>query len=143
MSNLQVALPPDDFDLNDIADHAPEGLGEPFGYKIYVMPVKPKKEIRTNSGVVIHLPDESVDAQSWLNCIGRIVKMGPCAFKHPRWKELGLTEDQTPKVGDLILYAARSPHRFKFKGANILVINDDWITGYASEEHAGGYVFYV
>jgi len=143
MSNLALTLPQDDFGLNDLTDAIPEGIGKPFGYKILVMPVKPKKEIKTSSGAVIYLPDESVDAQNWLNCIGRIVAMGPCAFKHPRWKELGLTEEDTPKVGDLIIYASRSPHRFKFKGANILVINDDWITSFVDVETAGQYVFYV
>lgn len=133
-----TTLPPDDFGMNDISDPMPAGLGDPFGYNIYVMPVKPKRKVGS-----IFLPDESIDAQAWLNAIGRIVKIGPLAFKHPRWKELGLTEGHTPKVGDLILYATRSPHRFKFKGVSILTLHDDWITGFVSEPEAPSYVFYV
>jgi hypothetical protein len=143
MSNLAITLPQDDFEINGATDPVPDGLGNPGLYRIYVMPIRQKNEIKTASGVVIHLPDESVDAQNWLNSIGRIAAMGPCAFKHPRFKELGLTEEDTPKVGDLILYASRSPFRFKFKGASILVIHDDWYVGKVEEDQAAYFKFYV
>ena len=138
MSSITVPKSAKDFEMNDVSVEIPKGLGQPFGYRLFVLPVKPKSKVGS-----ILLPDEVKDANDWLNAIGKVAAVGTCAFTHPRWKELGLKAKDTPKVGDFIMYASRSPHRFTFNGVSVLVINDDWISGTVDPETAYSYKFYV
>lgn len=140
-----------EFQLNDIDDPIPEGLPTPATYRMFVMPVGIKKSLKVMSKDdpsqqigQIHMPDQAIDAELWLNCLGKVCKLGPACFKHPRYAELGLSEKDFPKVGDLILYSARAPLRFQFKGVRILVLNDDhWFANAISQETAGFFKFYV
>lgn len=129
----------EEFKLNDLEASVPEGLAEPATYRMFVMPVGVKR--KTKGGIL--LPDMSIDGQKWLNMLGRIAKLGPGCFKHPRYAELGLTEKDFPKVGDLILYSAHAPQRFRFKGTRFIVLNDDhWFGKVNDEDTTGLYGFY-
>lgn len=131
---------PEEFELNDLDRPIPEGLPEPATYRMFVMPVGIKR--RTKGGII--LPDESIDAQKWLNAIGRVAKLGPACFKHPRYAELGLKREDFPQVGDLILYSAHAPQRFGFGGVRMIVLNDDhWFGKITDEESTSLFKFYI
>lgn len=139
-----------EFELNDINDPVPEGLPEPATYRMFVMPVGLKRSLTVKSKETgqevgkIFMPDESVDAEIWLNCLGKVAKLGPACFKHGKYAELGLGPDDFPKVGDLILYSSRAPMRFQFRGVRILVLNDDhWFAKGIDPAVAGHFKFYV
>jgi co-chaperonin GroES (HSP10) len=130
----------EEFQLNDIERPIPDGLPDPATYRMFLMPVGIKR--KTKGGII--LPDTSIDAQKWLNAIGRVAKLGPGCFRHQKYKDLGLTEKDFPKVGDLILYSAHAPLRFGFKGVRMIVINDDhWYARVTDEASTGYFKWYV
>jgi len=128
-----------EFELHDLDDPIPADLGEPLTYQVFIMPVSPPKV--TKGGII--LADISQEANEWHNCIGKIARLGPCAFQHPRFAELGFTDNMVPRVGDLVMYRSKTPIRFKFDNARILVVHDDWIYGRATPETFGRYNFYT
>jgi hypothetical protein len=136
-----------DFQLNDLEDPIPTGLPIPATYRMFVMPVgiKTALRVKTDDGdKFIHMPDQAIDAELWLNCLGKVCALGPACFAHPRYKELGLERKDFPNVGSIILYSARSPLRFTFKGTRILVINDDhWFANVVDPSTAGSFKFYI
>ena len=111
-----------EYDGNQLDSPIPEGL-QPWLYWIHVMPIAPR---RVSKGGII-MPDQRQDAEHFMQSIGRIAAIGPQAFKAPHFKELGLTEETTPKVGDLIRYSGARNRSFFFKQAQIIEIRDDWI----------------
>ena len=102
----------------------PEGIGEPFAYRVLIMPITPP--LITKGGLI--LPQTVGDAQDWLNYVGRLAAIGRGAFKHRKFRDLGLVlSSDFPKVGDVVLYARHAPFRLEFKGAKFVVVNDDEI----------------
>lgn len=111
----------DDTYFTPLETPIPAGLPEPFGWRMFVMPVQIKK---VSKGGII-LASQSIDAQLWLHAIGRIVALGPACFRSRRYTDMGMTRDMFPNVGDLIIYSAKTPTRFNYKGVNLIVLNDD------------------
>jgi hypothetical protein len=132
-------------EFNDLDEPIPKGLPTPATYKMFLMPVGIKRELKVaGTDKKIYLPDESIDANKWLNAIGRIVALGPACFKHPKYKEMGLEEKDFPKVGDLILYSGRAPQRMQFRGTPILIVHDDhWFGKIEDPETIPYFKFYV
>ncbi|MBK9497162.1 MAG: co-chaperone GroES [Xanthomonadales bacterium] len=111
----------DDYHFTPLDTPIPEKLPEPWGWRMFVMPVQIKKI--SKGGIIF--ASQSVDAQMWLHAIGRVVALGPLCFRHQRYTAMGMTDEMKPKVGDLIIYSAKTPTRFFYKGVNIIVLNDD------------------
>ena len=99
-------------------------------YRMYVMLVGLKREL---GGIL--LPDETIDAQYFNHCLGRIVGLGPSCFKGHRWEDIGYTQDMHPKVGDFITFNPRAPIRETWSKTILIVMNDDdWRSSPSREE---------
>jgi len=74
----------------------------------------------------IHLPEQLQDAQGYTHGLGIVLKLGPSCFRGKKCEDLGITPENSAKVGDIILFqAATVPRRIKVDGIEILFINDD------------------
>lgn len=121
----------DEFASNQIDSPIPEGL-QPWLYWVHIMPIAPRK--MSKGGII--LPDQRQDAEFFMQSIGRIAAIGPHAFKSPMFKELGVKDEDLPKVGQLIRYSGARNRSFFFKGAQIIEIRDDWIRSFVDESDA-------
>lgn len=124
--------------LGDLDTPIPEGLPEPALYRMYVMPIRTRKQ--TKGGVF--LPDETIDVQNWVHALGRVVALGPLCFTSPTLVEMGIKPEHCPKVGDVILFSPRGPWRFTYRGTTILAINDDQFYGRVDPRYLDGYSFH-
>ena len=113
----------DDNWANDIGADIPVDLPAPISWRVMVMPLEVQE--KTKGG--IYLPDVAKEIGSHNTFIGRLVALGPAAYKHRRYRECGLTPKDFPQVGDLVLYSRSTPMRIEFKGVKLLVMNDDHI----------------
>lgn len=96
---------------------------EPWGYKILVMPLRPRAI--SQGGILI--PHTVQNTDMYLNYVGRIVALGPFAYKHAKYD--GWPEGQFPKRGDWMLYPLYNYHRIDFKGTKLFMMNDDSFIG--------------
>lgn len=132
-----------DFEYHDVGDPIPEGLGTTLKaemYRLFVMPVRPKK---TTASGLLYIPDTSVDAEAYLNQLGRVAAIGEACFKGPHMVQLPITIGERLKVGDYIMFSARNPQRLRYRGTRILVIHDDWITGTIEPDAVHDVRFYL
>ena len=115
---------------NDEEVKIPEGLPKPFMWRILVMPVQPKTT--TRSGIVLAL--ETQNNEGHLQFVGKVAAVGPLAFRS--WKLCAGIVDQlrvlcglpiagAPKVGDWVVHGRYTGQRCEFKGARLIMMNDD------------------
>lgn len=107
--------------LNDEDFVIPEGIPRPQLWRMLVAPVQPKK--KSAGGIII--VDETQDAEEVLAFIGKVLAVGPLVGKKPEWPE-GCYD---VKVGDWVVFGRHAGQRFKFKGVNLLMIDDDSVIG--------------
>lgn len=94
---------------------------EPARYYLIIRQLGIKEKI----GSVL-LPDSAKDAQSYTHGVGVVLKVGPAAFKGRKFEDMGLTNEQGPKPGDVVQFQARGvPTRFKVQDIELLAIPDD------------------
>lgn len=103
----------------------PDDMPEPAFWRVFIMPLQPPE--KTKGGIL--LPTQAQESHSWLNYLGRIAAVGRGAFKHPKFSQLGITEDFVPKVGELVMYSAKVNFRFERYGVKFVCVNDDQIIG--------------
>ena len=120
---------------DEIAAPIPEGLPLALFWKIHVIPVG----IRSESKGGMKLTEKLRQDMLWAHGLGKIVGMGPLAFKSAAYE--GASPDDLPKVGDLILFNPRGPARIERNGLTIFLMNDDAIQARVNPEHAEGYAF--
>jgi co-chaperonin GroES (HSP10) len=96
-------------------------LIEPFGWKILVMPMRPRSV--TKGGILI--PQTRQDTDQYLNYVGRIAALGPLCWKLPRYGAMGMTDEHKWKRGDWIIYPIYQYARIDFKGTKLILLNDD------------------
>tara|TARA_Y100000004_G_scaffold1523_1_gene1996 strand:- start:3021 stop:3389 length:369 start_codon:yes stop_codon:yes gene_type:complete len=94
-------------------------LPQPKGYKLLIS--IPKMAEKTESGV--YMPDKLVKMEETASIIGFVVEVGPEAYKD---------DDKFPsgpycKKGDFIIFRSYSGTRFKIKGEEFRLINDDTV----------------
>jgi co-chaperonin GroES (HSP10) len=94
-------------------------LPEPSGYRLLI--ALPEVEERTEGGV--YLPDKLKDMENTASILGFVVKMGPDAYSDT---------DKFPtgpwcKEGDFIVFRSYSGTRFKLRGKEFRLINDDTV----------------
>lgn len=101
-----------------------ENLPRPLFWRVMVAPVKPKEVSR--GGIV--MPKMATEAQDILNCVGKVVAIGPSAGKHERLGGDGVNRvDGFPCVGDYVTYGRYAGQQIKCMGVKILILNDDEI----------------
>lgn len=94
-------------------------LPEPSGYRLLI--AVPELQETTEGGV--YLPDKLKDAENTASILGFVVKAGPDAY--------GDT-DKFPngpwcKEGDFVVFRSYSGTRFKLRGKEFRLINDDTV----------------
>jgi co-chaperonin GroES (HSP10) len=94
-------------------------LPEPQGYKLLI--AIPKLEEKTSGGVII--PDKLKGMEQTASIIGLVIAMGKAAYKDA---------DKFPdgpycKEGDFVIFRSYSGTRFKLRGEEFRLINDDTV----------------
>ena len=94
-------------------------LPEPQGYKLLI--AIPKLEEKTSGGVII--PDKLKGMEQTASIIGLVIAMGKTAYKD---------SDKFPdgpycKEGDFVIFRSYSGTRFKLRGEEFRLINDDTV----------------
>ena len=94
-------------------------LPEPQGYKLLI--AIPKLEEKTSGGVII--PDKLKGMEQTASIIGLVIAMGKAAYKDA---------DKFPdgpycKEGDFVIFRSYSGTRFKLRGEDFDVINEDMV----------------
>ena len=94
-------------------------LPEPKGYKILI--ALPEVSQKTDGGV--YLPDERRSAEETASIIGFVISMGPDAYKDTAKFPTG----PWCKEGDFVIFRSYSGTRFKLRGKEFRLINDDTV----------------
>ena len=94
-------------------------LPEPKGYKLLI--AIPKLEEKTQGGVII--PDQLKGMEQTASIIGLVIALGEAAYKDA---------DKFPdgpycKEGDFVVFRSYSGTRFKLRGEEFRLINDDTV----------------
>lgn len=108
------------YKIDTIADESiVTQLPEPSGYRLLI--AVPEIDERTEGGV--YLPDKLKDAETTASILGLVIKMGPDAYNDP---------DKFPsgpwcKEHDFVVFRSYSGTRFKLRGKEFRIINDDTV----------------
>ncbi|MEQ1711642.1 MAG: hypothetical protein ABL908_09585 [Hyphomicrobium sp.] len=121
--------------IDEILAPIPDGAPPAIFWRVTVMQIG----MRSSSKGGILLTEKTESDQSWAHGLGKIVSMGPLAFKAPQFE--GIPEDQLPKVGDICLFNPKSPARVMRNGVLFMIMNDDAITSVVNPKFADGYQF--
>lgn len=98
---------------------------EPWGWKILVMPMRPRSV--SKGGILIPQTRQEIDL--YLNYVGRVVALGPLAYKHQKYADMGMAEADKLKRGDWVLYPIYQYTRLDFRGTKLILLNDDSFVG--------------
>lgn len=104
-------------------------LPEPKGYRLLI--AIPEISKTTQGGV--YIPDERRSGEETASIIGFVVKAGPEAYSDPNRFPSG----PWCKEGDFVIFRSYSGTRFKVKGKEFRLINDDTVE--ATVEDPRGY----
>lgn len=83
-------------------------------------------DIKRKVGSVI-LPDSVVADMQWMQGLGVVCVSGPSVYKGAKFDDVGLSQNDAPKVGDAIWFNARVPLKVKIDGVEYLAMPDDAI----------------
>ena len=92
-------------------------LPDVTGWRILVHPLEVKE--RTAGGII--LPEAAIDRESLVVTVGRVIQLGPLAYKRDDMGEPWCA------VGDLVGFGKYSGKRCLHKGYNFIILNDDEI----------------
>ena len=98
---------------------AVQKLPHPTGWRILVLPFEIKK--KTASG--LHLPDSVVERENIATTCGKVLKVGPWAYRDYD-RCLG---HAWCKEGDWVIFSRYAGSRFKIQGGECRILNDDEI----------------
>lgn len=94
-------------------------LPEPSGYRLLI--AIPEVSEKTEGGV--YMPDQLKKAEETASIIGFVVKAGPEAYGD----ETKFPSGPWCKEGDFVIFRSYSGTRFKVKGMEFRLINDDTV----------------
>jgi co-chaperonin GroES (HSP10) len=97
----------------------PDPLPEVVGWKLIIRPVQ--IIAKTKKGIL--LPEAFRDDMAYLTTVGRVLAVGPLAYKDP--KKFGTKA--WCKTGDFVTYGKFAGAKFLYKGVRLLLLNDDEI----------------
>ena len=102
---------------SELSEEVTRKLPEPKGYKLLI--AIPKLEEKTDGGIII--PDKLKGMEEVASIIGLVIGMGTTAYND---------KDKFPdgaycKEGDFVIFRSYSGTRFKIKGEEFRLINDD------------------
>ena len=94
-------------------------LPEPKGYKLLI--AIPKLEEKTQGGVII--PDKLKGLEQTASIIGLVIALGEAAYKDAE----KFPDGPYCKEGDFVIFRSYSGTRFKLRGEEFRLINDDTV----------------
>ena len=94
-------------------------LPEPKGYKLLI--AIPKLEEKTQGGVII--PDQLKGMEQTASIIGLVIALGEAAYKDAE----KFPDGPYCKEGDFVVFRSYSGTRFKLRGEEFRLINDDTV----------------
>ena len=94
-------------------------LPEPKGYKLII--AIPKLEEKTQGGVII--PDKLKGLEQTASIIGLVIALGEAAYKDTE----KFPDGPYCKEGDFVIFRSYSGTRFKLRGEEFRLINDDTV----------------
>ena len=94
-------------------------LPEPKGYKLLI--AIPKLEEKTQGGVII--PDKLKGLEQTASIIGLVIALGEAAYKDVE----KFPDGPYCKEGDFVIFRSYSGTRFKLRGEEFRLINDDTV----------------
>ena len=94
-------------------------LPEPKGYKLLI--AIPKLEEKTQGGVII--PDKLKGLEQTASIIGLVIALGEDAYKDAE----KFPDGPYCKEGDFVIFRSYSGTRFKLRGEEFRLINDDTV----------------
>ena len=94
-------------------------LPEPKGYKLLI--AIPKLEEKTQGGVII--PDKLKGLEQTASIIGLVIALGDAAYKDVE----KFPDGPYCKEGDFVIFRSYSGTRFKLRGEELRLINDDTV----------------
>ena len=94
-------------------------LPEPKGYKLLI--AIPKLEEKTQGGVII--PDKLKGLEQTASIVGLVIALGDAAYKDAE----KFADGPYCKEGDFVIFRSYSGTRFKIKGEEFRLINDDTV----------------
>lgn len=107
------------YSASDISEEVAAKLPEPQGYKLLI--AVPEVNSKTEGGVF--LPDSRVGDEKVASIIGLVIKCGPDAYQDMDKFASG----PYCKQGDFVIFRSYSGTRFKIKGDEFRLINDDTV----------------
>ena len=94
-------------------------LPEPKGYKLLI--AIPKLEEKTQGGVII--PDKLKGLEQTASIVGLVIALGEAAYKDAE----KFPDGPYCKEGDFVIFRSYSGTRFKLRGEEFRLINDDTV----------------
>ena len=94
-------------------------LPEPKGYKLLI--AIPKLEEKTQGGVII--PDKLKGLEQTASIVGLVIALGDAAYKDAE----KFHDGPYCKEGDFVIFRSYSGTRFKLRGEEFRLINDDTV----------------
>lgn len=106
-----------------------DAIPDPERWYLIVRPIG--KKLRTKGGLI--LPDQMIDDQDWTHGAGVVIKTGPSCYRGRKYADLGLTPEDAPQPGTLVVFESRAaPRRIRIDGQLYLIIIDDTVWGRAT-----------
>ena len=103
----------------ELDEETPRKLPEPKGYKLLI--AIPKLEEKTQGGVII--PDKLKGLEQTASIIGLVIALGEAAYKDAE----KFPDGPYCKEGDFVIFRSYSGTRFKLRGEEFRLINDDTV----------------
>jgi co-chaperonin GroES (HSP10) len=106
--------------FSDTTISDPKDLPDVKAWRILVRPIP--NAPKTKGG--IYIPDQTLDYLDVIRSVGRVVSMGPLAYKR---EDMWVDGEYNPwcKVGDFILYPRYAGAKISYGGVRFLLLNDD------------------
>lgn len=115
----------------------PDCLPEPCGWRILVEPV----QVIACTEIGIQLPDQTIHAQEYLRNVGRVIAIGPEAYRHEKF----VSERAWIQAGDWVSFGQYAGQEIRVRGqkadgspgiARFRFLNDDEIFGKIPDPNA-------
>ena len=106
-----------------------EMLPDPVGYRILLEMRQPR--IKTEGGLWI--PQSGIEAQDYMQFVGKVRKVGPMAFKRARFESDKF--DAWCKPGDWITVGQHAGQHMEIMGVKFRFVNDESVLGVVRGDH--------
>lgn len=98
----------------------PDYIPEICGFNLLIRPI-PVKE-KTKGG--IYLPDKAKEDLKYLTNVGRVVAMGPYAYKSEKFDQGDWCSGGAIEVGDFVVYGRHDGEKMKIGGVVFTLLKD-------------------